>query len=82
MDSMKELTQQRRIFQVPTLEELVNPIEEEENEDSPYQFEGGDAEIMLKCIGRWLWSRGLLRLMTLRAKRKMTQQMSSAELKL
>jgi len=31
---------------VPTLEELINPIEEEEDEDSPYRFEGGDVEII------------------------------------
>jgi len=46
MDSVEELVQRRRIFRAPTLEELVNPIEEEEDEDSPYRFEGGDVEII------------------------------------
>ena len=30
----------------PTLKDLVNPIEEHEVGDSPYRFEGGDAEIV------------------------------------
>ena len=46
IDSVEELVQRRRIFRVPTLEELINPIEEEEDEDSPYRFEGGDVEII------------------------------------
>ena len=44
--SVNELCQQRRIFDEPTLEELMNPIEENSDEDSPYQFEDGDADIV------------------------------------
>ena len=44
--SVNELCQQRRIFDEPTLEELMNPIEENSDEDSPYWFEGGDADIV------------------------------------
>jgi hypothetical protein len=34
----------------PTLEDLVDPIEEREVGDSPYTFEGGDAEIVAEVL--------------------------------
>ncbi|KAF8980840.1 hypothetical protein BDQ17DRAFT_1438749 [Cyathus striatus] len=47
MASVKELKQQNRIFgALPTLDELVNPQEEREVGESPYQFEGGDDDIV------------------------------------
>ena len=47
MDSVKELVKRKRIIGCPpTIEELVNPIEEQEVGDSPYRFEGGDAKIV------------------------------------
>jgi hypothetical protein len=47
MDATGELrTRQRIIGTAPTLEDLLNPIEEKEKEDSPYRFEGGDTEII------------------------------------
>jgi hypothetical protein len=47
MSSVEELVKRKRIIGCPpTFEELVNPIEEREVGDSPYRFEGGDAEIV------------------------------------
>jgi hypothetical protein len=47
MDSVAELHKRRRIIgKPPSLEDLLDPIEEKEVEDSPYRFEGGDAEIV------------------------------------
>ena len=47
MESVKELVKRRRIIgSPPTLEDLVNPVEECEIGDSLYRFEGGDAEIV------------------------------------
>jgi hypothetical protein len=47
MESVKELVKRRRIIgSPPTLEDLVDPVEEREIGDSPYRFEGGDAEIV------------------------------------
>ena len=45
--SVAELQARKRINgTAPTLEELVNPIEENEIGDSPYRFPGGDDEIL------------------------------------
>jgi hypothetical protein len=45
--AVDELKARRRIIgAAPTLEELLNPIEEHEIGNSPYSFEGGDEEIM------------------------------------
>lgn len=47
MESVKELQRQNHIFgPPPTLKELVNLVEEQEDEDSPYLFAGGDEEIV------------------------------------
>ena len=47
IDSVEELVRRKRIIgPPPTIEDLVNPIEEHEIGDSPYQFEGGDIEIV------------------------------------
>ena len=47
MNSVKELVKRKRIIgPPPTLEDLVDPIEECEIGDSPYKFEGGDMEIV------------------------------------
>jgi len=47
MESVKELVKCRQIIgSPPTLEDLINPVEEREIGDSPYRFEGGDAEIV------------------------------------
>ena len=47
MDSVKKLVERNRIIgPPPTLEDLVDPVEEREVGDSPYRFEGGDDEIM------------------------------------
>jgi hypothetical protein len=51
MDSIDNLVKQRRITgPPPTLEDLVDPIEEHEVGDSPYTFEGGDAEIVAEVL--------------------------------
>jgi len=45
MDSIEELVKCKRITgPPPTLEDLVNPMKEQEVGDSPYRFEGGDAQ--------------------------------------
>jgi len=47
MDAVNELKTHRRIVGTPlTLEEMLNPVEEEKAEDLLYQFEGGDEEIV------------------------------------
>ncbi|KAF8997433.1 hypothetical protein BDQ17DRAFT_1429115 [Cyathus striatus] len=47
MESVKELKRRNRIFgPPPTLDNLVNPQEEQEVGDSPYRFEGGDNDIV------------------------------------
>lgn len=47
LDLVAQLKVRRRIIGQPcTLEELLNPEEEREIGESPYTFEGGDAEII------------------------------------
>ena len=47
MASIAELHIRHQIFgDLPSLEDLLDPAEEKEVGDSPYQFEGGDAEIV------------------------------------
>lgn len=47
MDAVEDLYQRKRIRGGrPTLEELINPSEENEVGDSPYRFPGGDDEII------------------------------------
>jgi hypothetical protein len=47
MDSVEELVKWRRIIRPPPiLEDLVNLAEEHEVGNSPYRFEGGDADIV------------------------------------
>ena len=47
MDSIEELVRRRQIIgPPPTLEDLVNPVEEREIGDSLYRFDGGDAKIV------------------------------------
>jgi len=47
MESVEELVRHQQIIgPPPTLEDLVNLVEECEIGDSPYRFEGGDAEIV------------------------------------
>jgi hypothetical protein len=48
MASVEDLQKRNRIFgKPPTLEELLNPVEENTQlEDSPYNFPGGDLEIV------------------------------------
>ncbi|KAF8227063.1 hypothetical protein L208DRAFT_1405994 [Tricholoma matsutake] len=47
MESVKELVKHRQIIgSPPTLEDLVDPVEECEIGDSPYRFEGGGAKIV------------------------------------
>jgi hypothetical protein len=51
MDSVNELVKHKRIIGCPpTIEEIVNPIEEQEIGNSPYRFEGGNVEIMAKVM--------------------------------
>jgi len=55
MESVEELVRHQRIIgPPPTLEDLVTPVEEREIGDSPYRFEGGDAEIVA-CGSTWRW---------------------------
>jgi hypothetical protein len=59
MDSIEELVKHKRIIgPPPTLEDLVNPIEEQEVGDSPYRFEGGDAQIIAKVRHEMAAARG------------------------
>ena len=47
MKSVASLKQRNRIFgREPTVDKFVDPIEEREIGDSPYRYEGGDAEIV------------------------------------
>lgn len=46
LGSVDELVRRRRIFERPTLEDLLNPIEEGEVGFSPYTYTRGDAEIV------------------------------------
>jgi hypothetical protein len=47
MNTVEELVKRKQIMgPPPTLEDLVDPIEEREIGDSPYRFEGGDVEIV------------------------------------
>ncbi|KAG6887314.1 hypothetical protein C0995_016220 [Termitomyces sp. Mi166 len=47
MESVNKLVKQKQIFeQAPSLKDLLNPVEETEDSDSAYRFEGGDAEII------------------------------------
>jgi len=47
INAVDQLKKCKRIFRTPlTLEEMLNPVEEREVSDSPYRFEGGDAEII------------------------------------
>jgi hypothetical protein len=51
MDSIDDLVKQRHIIgPPPTLEDLVDPIEEREVGDLLYTFEGGDAKIMAEVL--------------------------------
>ncbi len=46
-ESVTELKNRKRIVGTPlTLEEMLNPVEEQEVGDSPYRFEGGDDDII------------------------------------
>jgi hypothetical protein len=59
MDSVEELVKRKQIIgPPPTLEDLVNPIEEREVGDSPYRFEGGDAEIVAEVRHEMAVARG------------------------
>jgi hypothetical protein len=47
MDCVVELKRRNRIFgSIPSLDDLLDPTEEQEIGDMPYWFEGGDAEIV------------------------------------
>ena len=59
MDSIEELVKRKRIIgPPPTLEDLVNPIKEQEVGNSPYRFEGGDAEIVAEVRNEMAVARG------------------------
>ena len=59
MDSIEELVKRKQIIgPPPTLEDLVNPIEEQEVGNSPYRFEGGDAEIIAEVRNEMAVARG------------------------
>ena len=59
MDSVAELVKRKRIIGCPpSLEDLVNPAEEQEIGDSPYKFEGGDAEIVAEVRHEMAVERG------------------------
>ena len=49
MGCVDELWKRRRLRTRPTLEDLLNPIEENEVGDSPYRFPGGDEEIIAEA---------------------------------
>lgn len=58
-DSVDELVKRKRIIgPPPTVEDLVNPIEEQEVGDSQYRFEGGDAEIVAEVLHEMAVARG------------------------
>lgn len=47
INSVQELVKRKRIIgPPPTIEDLVNPVEEHNIGDLPYRFEGGDCEIV------------------------------------
>lgn len=48
MEPVEELKTRKRVFgPLPSIEELVNPVEEQESfEDSPHAFPGGDLKIV------------------------------------
>jgi hypothetical protein len=51
MDSIDDLVKRKWIIgPPPTLDNLVDPIEECEVGDSPYRFEGGDGEIVAEVL--------------------------------
>jgi len=51
MESVAELHRRRRIVgTVPTLEDLLNPIQEREIGDSPYRFPAGDDDIVAEVL--------------------------------
>ena len=51
MNSVSILQEWKRIQgTAPTLEDLLNPIEEKEVGDSPYRFPGGDDEIIAEVL--------------------------------
>ena len=51
MDSIDDLVKRKRIIgPPPTLDDLVDPIEEREVGDSPYRFEGGNGEIVAEVL--------------------------------
>ena len=59
MNSIDDLVKRKRIIgPPPTLEDLVDPIEEREVGDSPYRFEGGDAEIVAEVLHEMAVARG------------------------
>lgn len=59
MESVDELMRWRQIIgKPPTLEDLVDPIEEHKPSDSPYRFEGGDDEIVAKVQHELAVARG------------------------
>jgi hypothetical protein len=59
MESVIELKKRRRIFgALPTVDELLAPEEEEEVGASPYQFEGGDKEIVAQVLHEQAVARG------------------------
>jgi hypothetical protein len=59
MDSIDDLVKRRRIIgPPPTLEDLVDLIEEHKVGDSPYRFERGDAEIVAEVLHEMAVIRG------------------------
>jgi hypothetical protein len=59
MNTVEELVKRKQIIgPPPTLEDLVDPIEERETGDSPYRFEGGDAEIVAEVQREMAIARG------------------------
>jgi len=64
MESVKELVKHRWIIgSPPTLEDLVDPVEEWEIGDLPYRFEGGDAEIVAVVQHEMAVARGDVRIL-------------------
>jgi hypothetical protein len=53
MDSVSQLQQWKHIIGTPlSLNELLNPLKEQEVGDSPYRFAGGDEEIIAEVRRR------------------------------
>jgi hypothetical protein len=45
-NSVRDLQRRNRIFgELPSIDDLLNPIEERQIEDSPHAFPGGDSDI-------------------------------------